>query len=156
MTSFSECDAAEKCGDRMNISSRYLRSNSLRLMPPVAETGIQSGKNQNAADCIRRCPVPLAVTEPFTGFTPSGYPECKRCFTFPGRGFPVIKNRVRELRQQKNVTQIQMARDLQITRQTLIAIERHKYHPSLELAFRIARYFGKRVDEVFLWEEDGD
>jgi putative transcriptional regulator len=92
----------------------------------------------------------------FTGFTPPGYDKCKRCFTFPGRGFPVIKNRVRELRQQKNVTQIQMARDLQITRQTLIAIERHKYHPSLELAFRIARYFGKRVDEVFLWEEDGD
>lgn len=67
----------------------------------------------------------------------------------------MIKNRVRELRQKKKVTQIQMARDLQITRQTLIAIERHKYNPSLELAFKIARYFGKRVDEVFLWEEEG-
>jgi len=93
----------------------------------------------------------------FTGFTPSGYHDVKDVLhSISGQGFPVIKNRVRELRQQKNVTQIQMARDLQITRQTLIAIERHKYHPSLELAFRIARYFGKRVDEVFLWEENGE
>jgi putative transcriptional regulator len=42
-----------------------------------------------------------------------------------------------------------------VTRQTIAAIEQGKYSPSLEVAFRIARVFGKPLEEVFYWSEDG-
>ncbi len=67
----------------------------------------------------------------------------------------MVKNRVRELRQKKKVTQLQMAIDLNVTRQTLIAIEKQKYNPSLELALKIARYFNTRVEDIFFLEEGG-
>lgn len=60
-----------------------------------------------------------------------------------------VKNRIREVRKARGVTQITMAEDLQITRQTIIAIENHKYNPSLELALKIIRYFDLPIEEVF-------
>ncbi|MHC5034579.1 MAG: helix-turn-helix transcriptional regulator [Planctomycetota bacterium] len=51
------------------------------------------------------------------------------------------------------MTQEDLARRAECTRQTIIAIEARKYAPSLELAFRIARAFGKRVEDVFHYEE---
>jgi putative transcriptional regulator len=61
-----------------------------------------------------------------------------------------ITNDVRRLRfDHGEMTQEELARRAECTRQTIIAIEARKYAPSLELAFRIARAFGKRVEDVF-------
>ena len=63
---------------------------------------------------------------------------------------PEIQNRIRRLRfDHGEMTQQELARRAGCTRQTIIAIERGKYVPSLSLAFAIARVFGTGVDEVF-------
>ncbi len=64
-----------------------------------------------------------------------------------------MKNRLRVLRAERDWTQEDLAQKLGISRQAVIAIEKEKYNPSLELAFRIARLFRMKVEEVFL--EDG-
>jgi len=60
-----------------------------------------------------------------------------------------LKNRLRELRQEMGITQEGLAEALGVTRQTIIAIEKGKYDPSLRLAFKIARFFGKKIEEIF-------
>jgi len=62
-------------------------------------------------------------------------------------------NRVRDLREAAGMTQADLATAIAMTRQTVIAIERGKYSPSLEAAFRIARVFGVGLEEVFRWRE---
>ncbi len=64
-----------------------------------------------------------------------------------------MKNRLRELRQERGITQEELAEALGVTRQTIIAIEKGKYDPSLRLAFKIAQFFGKRIEEIFEPEE---
>lgn len=66
----------------------------------------------------------------------------------------MVKNRVKQIREQKRITQIQMAKDLQITRQTVIAIEKNGYNPSLELALKIAAYFDMPVEKIFWLSSD--
>ena len=62
----------------------------------------------------------------------------------------VIRNRIRELRfNAEEMTQQTLADRVGITRQTVIALEKGKYYPSLELAFRIAKTFGVPLREVF-------
>lgn len=62
----------------------------------------------------------------------------------------VIRNRIRELRfQSSEMTQQTLAERVGITRQTVIALEKGKYYPSLELAFQIARAFSIPLEEVF-------
>lgn len=64
-----------------------------------------------------------------------------------------LSNHIRRLRfEHGEMTQEALARDVGVTRQTIIALEAGKYAPSLELAFRIARAFGKGVEDVFRWE----
>jgi putative transcriptional regulator len=65
-----------------------------------------------------------------------------------------MKNRLKVLRAEKNWTQEDLAQQLGITRQAVIAIEREKYDPSLALAIRISRLFFKSVEEVFFLEEE--
>ncbi|WP_028403225.1 helix-turn-helix transcriptional regulator [Ectobacillus panaciterrae] len=60
-----------------------------------------------------------------------------------------VKNRIKELRTEHNITQIQMAKDLQVTRQTIVAIENNHYNPSLELALKLSRYFSTTVEDIF-------
>jgi len=65
-------------------------------------------------------------------------------------GEMVIRNRIRELRfQSGEMTQQALADLVGITRQTVIALEKGKYYPSLELAFRIAAAFNAPVEQVF-------
>ncbi len=64
-----------------------------------------------------------------------------------------MKNRVRELRRERKLRQSDLAEDLKVSRQTIIAIENYKYSPSLELAMRLARYFQKPVEEIFFLGE---
>ncbi len=65
-----------------------------------------------------------------------------------------VKNNIRRLRfDAGEMTQQQLADKAGVTRQTIIAIEQGKYTPSLLLAFRLARVFGKNVEEVFVFQD---
>jgi putative transcriptional regulator len=67
-----------------------------------------------------------------------------------------LKNQIRTLRfLHGEMTQGDLGQKIGVTRQTIAAIEAGKYSPSLEAAFRIAAVFGKPLDEVFQWEEEG-
>ena len=67
---------------------------------------------------------------------------------------PPLRNQVRRLRfEHGEMTQQELADKIGMTRQTVAAIEQGKYSPSLEAAFRIARVFGRGLDDVFQWEE---
>ena len=66
-----------------------------------------------------------------------------------------VRNNIRELRARADeMTQQQLADRIGVTRQTVVAIEREKYSPSLEVAFRIAAVFGVGLDEVFRFDPD--
>lgn len=64
-----------------------------------------------------------------------------------------MKNNLRELRKEKKLRQEDLAKHLQVTRQTIIAIENDKYNPSLELAIKIAKFFDTPVEEIFQLDE---
>jgi putative transcriptional regulator len=64
-----------------------------------------------------------------------------------------MKNRLRVLRAEKNWTQAQLAETVGVSRQAILAVENGKYDPALPLAFKLARAFGKTVEEVFVWED---
>jgi putative transcriptional regulator len=69
-------------------------------------------------------------------------------------GKALITNNIRKLRfNHDEMTQQQLADKVGVTRQTIIAIEKGQYSPSLELAFRIARAFNVPLEEVFIYEE---
>ena len=61
-----------------------------------------------------------------------------------------MNNRLRELREAQGWSQGALAEQLDVSRQTINALETGKYDPSLPLAFRIARLFGKRIEQVFI------
>lgn len=63
-----------------------------------------------------------------------------------------MKNRIKVLRAMHDLTQEALANELGVTRQTILAIEKGKYDPSLTLAFKIARYFEVTLEEVFEYE----
>lgn len=65
---------------------------------------------------------------------------------------PVL-NRIKDIRTARGITQVQMAMDLQITRQTITAIENNKYNPSLELALKLVNYFHVSIDDIFELKE---
>ena len=66
--------------------------------------------------------------------------------------FP-IANIARAEREARGMTQSELGAAIGLTRQTIAAIEQRHYSPSLEAAFRIARLFGKSVDDLFHWDE---
>lgn len=64
-----------------------------------------------------------------------------------------VTNSIRTLREGAGFTQVELAKRIGVTRQTLIAIEQERYSPTLELAFQISRVFGVGLDEVFQYPE---
>ncbi|HEY7352221.1 MAG TPA: helix-turn-helix transcriptional regulator [Terriglobales bacterium] len=60
-----------------------------------------------------------------------------------------MKNRLRELRADRQWSQAELAKQLEVSRQTINAIETEKYDPSLPLAFRVARLFALKIEDVF-------
>jgi putative transcriptional regulator len=66
-----------------------------------------------------------------------------------------MKNEVRERREEAGLSQGALAEAVGVTRQTINAIERDRYDPSIELAFRLARYFDCRIEDLFDPELDG-
>ena len=67
-----------------------------------------------------------------------------------------MKTRIKELRKELRISQEELAKAVQVTRLTITSIENEKYIASLPLAYRIAKYFGKTIEEVFLLEEEYD
>lgn len=65
-----------------------------------------------------------------------------------------MTNRIAQLRKERGLSQAQLAEALEITRQTVISLESGRYNASLPLAHRIAVYFGLRIEEIFLFEEE--
>lgn len=63
---------------------------------------------------------------------------------------------MRVLRAERDWTQAELAALTGVSRQAIVAVENGKYEPALPLAFRIARAFGKNIEEVFLWEDSSD
>ena len=64
-----------------------------------------------------------------------------------------MKTTIKELRQAHNVSQEVLAKAVGVTRQTIISLENEKYTASLVLAYKIARYFGKKIEEIFDFSE---
>ena len=65
-----------------------------------------------------------------------------------------MRNRLEEIRKQKNITQEELATALGVTRQTIGSLENGRYNPSIILAIKIARHFSIPVEELFIIEED--
>ncbi|MBF0529398.1 MAG: helix-turn-helix transcriptional regulator [Deltaproteobacteria bacterium] len=72
------------------------------------------------------------------------------------RGMPQLKivNRLPVLRAEQRITQEQLAKEIGVTRATIVAIEGGGYNPSLELAFRLSRYFNTDINMIFSIEEE--
>lgn len=66
----------------------------------------------------------------------------------------MVKNRIKILRAERNWTQETLAEKVGISRQAVISIEKYKYTPSLELAFKIAKALDVSIVDVFLFEEE--
>ena len=65
-----------------------------------------------------------------------------------------MKNKIKVYRAMHDLTQEDLARKIGVTRQTILAIEKGRYVPSLDLAFKIARHFGVNVEEIFLYGDE--
>lgn len=67
-----------------------------------------------------------------------------------------MENRIAQLRKARRMSQAELAEAVEVTRQTIISLESGRYNASLLLAHKIARYFGLTIEDVFLFEEDGE
>lgn len=67
-----------------------------------------------------------------------------------------MKNRIKEYRKQYKLTQEELANNLGVTRQTIIAIENAKYNPTLELAMRLAKYLNTTIEDLFTLEQNNE
>jgi putative transcriptional regulator len=67
-----------------------------------------------------------------------------------------MKNRLEELRKKAGITQEELADRLEVSRQTINSLECGRYNPSINLAFRLARFFGVTIEELFVYGEDND
>lgn len=64
-----------------------------------------------------------------------------------------MDTKIQELRKANKISQAELADALDVTRQTIISLEKGRYNASLELAYKIAKYFGKTIEEVFIFED---
>ena len=65
-----------------------------------------------------------------------------------------MRNRLEELRKARGIKQEELAAALEVSRQTIGSLENGRYNPYILLAFKIARYFGLTIEEIFIYEED--
>ena len=66
----------------------------------------------------------------------------------------VMETRIKVLREELGLTQKALAKKVDVTRQTILFMEKGKYNPSLRLAYRVARVLGKPIEEVFSFEDE--
>lgn len=65
-----------------------------------------------------------------------------------------MKNKIRDLREQFDLTQLDLAEKVEVSRQTIISLENGKYNPSIFLAYKISKVFHLKIEEVFIFEEE--
>ncbi len=65
-----------------------------------------------------------------------------------------MENRIAVLRKERGLSQAELARAVEVTRQTIISLEGGRYNASLALAHKLARYFGAAIEDIFIFEED--
>jgi len=65
-----------------------------------------------------------------------------------------MKNRIESIRKERGILQDELAKAMGVSRQTISSLENGRYNPSILLAFRIAKYFGMTIEEVFIFEEE--
>ena len=65
-----------------------------------------------------------------------------------------MRNRIQELRKERKIRQEDLAEAVGVTMQTIISLENGKYNASLQLAFKIARFFEQSIEDIFLYEEE--
>ena len=65
-----------------------------------------------------------------------------------------IARNLKCLRRQRGLTQEELAEALEVSRQTVGSLENGRYNPSILLAFKLARFFGMTIEEIFIYEED--
>ncbi len=65
-----------------------------------------------------------------------------------------MKNRLEEIRKDRGIRQEELALALGVSRQTIGSLENGRYNPSIILAFKIARYFGVQIEDIFIYEEE--
>ena len=66
----------------------------------------------------------------------------------------VMKNRLEEIRSAHGMNQEELAKALAVSRQTISSLENGRYNPSILLAFRIAKFFGMQIEDIFIYEEE--
>lgn len=65
-----------------------------------------------------------------------------------------MKNRIEEIRKEKGIRQEEFAKSMGVSRQTISSLENGRYNPSITLAYKIAKYFGMIIEDIFLFEEE--
>lgn len=65
-----------------------------------------------------------------------------------------VKNRLEEIRKERGINQEDLAAALEVSRQTIGSLEHGRYNPSIILAFKIARYFDMKIEDIFIYEEE--
>ena len=65
-----------------------------------------------------------------------------------------MRNRIQDLRKSLKVTQNELADAVDVSRQTIISLENGRYNASLALAHKIAKFFGKQIEEIFIFDEE--
>ncbi len=65
-----------------------------------------------------------------------------------------MENRIKDYRKQAKITQDELAKAVEVTRQTIISLENGKFDASLKLAHKLAKYFGVAIEELFIFEEE--
>ncbi len=65
-----------------------------------------------------------------------------------------MKNKLEEIRKARGIRQEELAAALEVSRQTIGSLENGRYNPSILLAFKIARYFGMSIEDIFIYEEE--
>lgn len=64
-----------------------------------------------------------------------------------------MKNNLEEIRKERGITQEELANVLEVSRQTIGSLENGRYNPSIILAFKIAKYFGLTIEDIFIYED---
>ena len=76
----------------------------------------------------------------------------RRSVFLSGEG--TVKNRLEEIRKQRGIRQEELAEAMGVSRQTISSLENGRYNPSVILAIKLARYFGTKVEDIFIYEEE--
>lgn len=65
-----------------------------------------------------------------------------------------MKNRIEDIRKERGIRQEDFARSMGVSRQTISSLENGRYNPSIMLAYKIAKFFGMSIEDIFIFEEE--